>query len=114
MEVIVTEGLVKLFTVDPETSDTSEILLHEGQKGKVSEKDKKPIYVSESIPDEIFWLDYTLIFNDTDLKKVFSLIENYYNIEIAVNNEDIHNCRLTTTFTNNSIDEIMDVIVASF
>ncbi len=114
IEVIVTEGLVKLFTVDSESMDTTEILLKAGEKGKVSWKDKTPVYVAENIPDELFWMNYTLIFNDTDLKKVFSLIENYYNVEIKVSDKNIYNCRLSTTFTNNSIDNIIEVIAATF
>ncbi|MFC2096677.1 FecR family protein, partial [Bacteroidota bacterium] len=114
LEVIVTEGLVKLYTVDYESMDTSEILLKAGQKGKISWKEKSPIYVAENIPEELFWMDYTLIFNDTDLKKVFSLIENYYNIEIKVSDKRIYDCRLSTTFSNNSIKDIIEVIVATF
>lgn len=114
LEVIVTEGLVKVYTVDSETNDTSSILLKVGEKGKISTKFKTPVYVAENIPDEIFWMDYTLIFNDTDLKKVFELLENYYNIEIEVSDKHINDCRLSTTFSNNSIDDIIEVIVATF
>jgi ferric-dicitrate binding protein FerR (iron transport regulator) len=114
LEVIVTEGLVKIYTVDSETMDTSAILLKAGQKGRIRGNEQKPIYVSDNIPDAIFWMNYTLIFNDTDLKKVFNLIENYYNVEIKVNNDKIYDCRLSTTFTNNSINDIIEVIAATF
>lgn len=36
------------------------------------------------------------------------------NIEIKVNNKRIYDCRLSTTFSNNSIDDIIEVIVATF
>ncbi|OFX86000.1 MAG: hypothetical protein A2W99_16665 [Bacteroidetes bacterium GWF2_33_16] len=114
LEVIVTDGLVKVFVVDPETSDTSAILLRKGEKGKIAANEMKPVYVAEQKPDAIFWMDYTLIFNDADLRKVFSLLKNYYNIEINVSDERIYDCRLTTTFTNNSIEEIIEVITATF
>ena len=84
LEVIVTNGLVKIYTVDSETNDTSSILLKKGEKGKISKAEKKPVYVADQIPDAIFWMNYTLIFNDTDLRKVFSLLKNYYHIEIEV------------------------------
>jgi len=114
LEVIVTEGLVKIYVVDPETNDTSAILLKKGEKGKIAAKETKPVYVAEQMPDAIFWMNYTLLFNDTDLKKVFSLLKNYYHIEINVSDERIYDCRLTTTFTNNSIEEIIEVITATF
>ena len=114
LEVIVTDGLVRLFIVDSETMDTSAILLKAGQKGKISTKEKKPVYIAEQIPDALFWMNYTLIFNDTDLKKVFNLLENYYNVKIEVNNKQIYDCRLSTTFSNNSIDDIIKVITATF
>ena len=114
LEVIVTDGLVQLFIVDSESMDTSAILLKAGQKGKISFKEKKPVYVAKQIPDAIFWMNYTLIFNDTDLKKVFNLLENHYNIEIKVSNKRIYDCRLSTTFSNNSIDDIIEVITATF
>ena len=114
IEVIVTDGLVHLFTVDSETMDTTSILLKAGEKGRISNENREPIYVAESIPDELFWMDYTLIFTDTNLKKVFGLLENYYNIKIEVSDERIYECRLSTTFSNNSINDIIEVIVATF
>jgi ferric-dicitrate binding protein FerR (iron transport regulator) len=114
VEVFVRHGLVKLFVVDAESMDTSAILLKAGETGKISTKEKKPVYVTEQIPDALFWKSYTLIFNDTDLKKVFSLLENYYNIKIKVNDKQIYNCKLSTTFSNNTIDEIIEVIAATF
>lgn len=112
--VIVTEGLVKLYTINKETSDTLAILLKAGQKGTLSALNKTPEHVSENIPDELFWMDYTLIFNDTDLQKVFDLLENYYNITIKVSDKKIYDCRLTTTFSKSSIEDVLDVIVATF
>ncbi|MFC2152381.1 FecR family protein [Bacteroidota bacterium] len=114
LEVIVTDGLVKVFTVNSETMDTTSILLKAGEKGRILAEKREPVYVAENIPDELFWMDYTLIFNDTDLKKVFSLLENYYNIDIEVSDEKIYDCRLSTTFTNNSINDIIEVITATF
>lgn len=114
IEVIVTDGLVQLFTVDSESNDTLAILLKAGEKGRFSTKERKPVYVSENIPDELYWMKYTLIFNDTDLKKVFKLLEDYYNIEIKVSDTRIYDCRLSTTFSNNSIDNIIEVIAATF
>ena len=57
LEVIVTDGLVQLFTVDTETMDTSAILLKAGEKGKISFKERKPVFVSEQLPDELFWMN---------------------------------------------------------
>lgn len=114
IEVIVTEGLVKLYTVDAATMDTSSVILKAGQKGLVSVLERTPVYVSENIPDELYWMDYTLIFNDTDLEKVFILLEEHYKVNIKVSDERIYKCRLSTTFTNNSITDILDVIVATF
>ena len=114
IEVIVTEGLVKLYIIDSETLDSSSIFLKAGQKGRISTKENRPIYVSENIPEELIWMDYTLIFKDTDLKSTFSLLEDHYNVKINVSDNRIFDCRLTTTFTNNSIDDIIEVIVATF
>ncbi len=114
LEVIVTEGIVKLYIINSKSLDTSAIILEAGQKGRIPLEERKPVYVAEQIPDELYWLDYTLIFNDTDLKKVFELLENYHNVEIQVNDTSIYYCRLSTIFTNNSIDEILEVIAATF
>lgn len=114
IEVIVTEGLVKLFVVDPETLDSASILLEAGEKGRISTASGQPVYVSENIPDELAWMDYTLIFKDTDLKHAFDLLESYYAVQIEVSDKKIYNCRLSTTFSNNKIDDIIEVIVAIF
>jgi len=113
-EVIVTQGLVKLFTVDANTNDTLSLLLKAGEKGVISKKDNKPVLEEQKIPDAIFWMKKTLIFHDTDLKKVFTLLENFYNIEIKVSDKEIYNLRLSTTFSNNSIQEVLKVIAITF
>jgi len=112
--VIVTEGKVKLFTVDPLSLDTLSMVLKAGESGKVSSEEKKPVFVAEQSPDAIFWMNNTLIFDDTDLKMVFKLLEKYYHVNIKVSDKRIYECRLSTTFSNNTIDEIIDVIVATF
>lgn len=110
VEVTVMEGLVKLFRVDSISLDTAYIMLQAGEVGILQKGETQPEKVEGTSPDELFWMDKTLIFKQTELRHVFKLLEQYYDITIRVDKRTINNCMLTATFSNNSIREILDII----
>ena len=59
------------------------------------------------------WWTRSFSFEGTKLKDVVEDLEKAYWVEIELS-EEIEDCPLNTTFKDNSIDEIVDIITASF
>jgi len=114
-EVTVASGLVQLYKVDSLTGDTASIKLAAGQKGILPLTSNKPQLLEERLqPDDLFWADKTLIFNQTPLSNVFALLEKHYQVVIQVTNPAVYECRYSATFTNNTIDEILMMIASTY
>jgi len=114
VEVTVVDGKVELSAFNKVTNDTQRIHLVAGDKGIIDALQNKPLLVPVNNPDELFWVNKTLIFNDTKLYKVFETLEFHFNVEINVTNPKIYECPLTSTFINNSPDEILEIIAYTF
>jgi len=56
----------------------------------------------------ISWKNKELIFDDVNLEKAFSRIENHYNVNIVLDKSiDISNCKLRSKYTQESISDVM-------
>ena len=114
LEVLVESGMVELSVRDSLGNPLETLLLEAGEKGIISHENKH-IYKSEDLmPDELFWANRKLIFRETSLQKVLEVLQNYYSFEVEVENDEVMNCLLSASFTNQEIPHIMEVIAASF
>jgi ferric-dicitrate binding protein FerR (iron transport regulator) len=114
LEVYVETGLVELSAVDSMSGDTTRILLKAGERGMIRQGSKrigKPALIGA---DELFWANKKLIFQETRLSLVFDLLRKHYEADIEVKDKAIMNCLLSATFTDESIDQILEVVAASF
>ena len=88
------------------SNGNNKIVLVAGEEGFVSaqkaEKSKKP--------DENFlaWKEKKLIFNETDFADVITALQEYYKTTITVNRNAVVNCKVTTTFTSETLTEALD------
>ena len=65
-------------------------------------------------PDDLFWANKKLIFDETRLSLVFELLRKHYKSEIEVEKESINSCLLTATFEDEDIEQILTIIGVSF
>lgn len=112
MEVYVEEGIVEMSA--EKDGDMISLVLVSGEKGIVKYPDGELVKEGVITPDELFWANRKLIFRETRLSLVFELLRKHYKAEIDVENEEINKCLLTATFDNEEIDQILEVIGASF
>jgi transmembrane sensor len=56
------------------------------------------------------WQSQQLLFSNTSLQEVISLLEDVYHTEIRLDNPDLANCRYTATFEGASLEEILYVL----
>lgn len=116
----------KAFALDP----TIEVILEEGKialnrTGKVGENEtilkpgdrfiyKKKSNVAtiknENISKYIAWHDGKLIFNNTPIAEVAQMLSRWYGIEVIVTDPGIMNYRFTTTFENESLFQVTELL----
>lgn len=112
--VLVTEGSVTMFGINPHTGDTLALDLEAGMKGILEPGSYQPYLAGDQASDELFWMDQTLEFRDVSLKEVFSVISRCYGIAIQMSDPSIGDCRLTTRFSGEPADVILKVIADTF
>ena len=109
-EVQVVTGKVAFST--KEDSATNKVLLTPGFKA-VEESNGK---ISKSqITDTNFlaWKDNKLTFNNTSMQDVIATLENYFGVPIKVADPKLLQCRFTGSYTEPTLQEIIDVLVVS-
>lgn len=114
LEVYVESGRVELSAVSPVRGDTTKIVLKAGERGMIKKGTHEIGKPAEIGPDELFWANKKLIFQETKLSLVFDLLKKHYDADIEVRDAAILNCLLSATFTDEPIDQVMEVIAASF
>lgn len=94
-------------------SAVNKVELEKGDKGIMDSSGN--ISKSKSVETEYYsHKTQTLIFENTELKKVIEVINSVFSTEIIFENESIGNCRLTATFRQQGIDSVLEVIAATF
>ncbi len=110
VEVYVKTGLV-LFSSN---SKQDSVFLEPGMKGILDYSTGKISVDSTDTGNDLFWMNKVLKYQKIQLSDVFNELSEQYNVSIVVADSSIGNLRLTSTFSNNSIDQILEVIAQSF
>lgn len=113
LEVFVEEGTVELSLTDP-GADGNSLILTKGERGLIKYPSGELVKAEMIQPDDLFWANKKLIFDETRLSLVFELLRKHYDSEIVVENEGINSCLLSATFEDEEIDQILNVIGVSF
>ena len=60
--------------------------------------------------NDLFWKNKSLVFEGEKLREVVRLLELNYQVSIEFSTKCLGNCRLTATFEDKSIEEVLEVI----
>lgn len=60
--------------------------------------------------NELFWKNRSLVFEGEKLREVVRLLELNYQVSIEFSTKRLGNCRLTATFEDKSIEQVLEVI----
>ncbi|NOQ27830.1 MAG: DUF4974 domain-containing protein [Bacteroidales bacterium] len=109
IEVFVETGLVQL---SRKRNNEEKILIKPGNVGIMS-KDKliKEKNYNRNI---VAWKTKEIIFYEDNLKNVIEILNKTYNSDITCENQDILKLRYTSTFRDQEIDSILNVICLTF
>ncbi len=105
-EVYVLTGKVRFDAINEET-ETEAVILTAGMTASYAEK--RMNMREESSLNRLAWHTRQLRFQDTPLEQVIRDLNDYYQVTIR-NQSNKHNLKLTATFENLSLDEVLSVI----
>lgn len=102
--VAVETGKVSLKYLD------QEIILTPGMVGVYEVETKKVIENTAPAPDISYWRDKTLNFKSTSLLEVIKLLNDTYEVNISLANENLATCNLSASFADEELDTILELI----
>jgi len=111
--VALVEGKV---SVIKETGDQQKELLqlHPSEVADYSVNENKIYYSrTEQIGRYTAWKDGKIVFFDDTMEKMIIMLENWYNVDIEVENNSLLNYHFTATFSNESLDQILKYLSIS-
>ena len=108
VEVVVESGTVKV------TKGETTIVLHPKEKVLVNAKDS--VMTKEKASDQLYQYFRTKEFvcDDTPLWKLVDVINEAYHSHVIIGNPAIRDMSITTTFHNESLDQVLNVISITF
>ena len=107
-EVIVETGIVQV------TRNNKMVELRPAEKIKLGVKDSA--LVKERVEDKLYnyYRSKEFVCDDTPLWKLVEVLNEAYGANIIIENPKLRSLPLTTTFNNESLDKILEVISATF
>ena len=74
---------------------------------------KRDAVVKKGVPTSVAWTawkEQKIVFEQTSMADVVLILERWYNIEVHIEDEMIHDCHLTAEFSNENLQDVMKVI----
>ena len=107
-EVIVETGVVQV------TRNNKMVELRPAEKLKVAAVDS--VLVKEKVEDKLYnyYRSKEFVCDDTPLWKLVEVLNEAYGANIIIENKELRSLRLNTTFNNESLDTILDVVSQTF
>jgi ferric-dicitrate binding protein FerR (iron transport regulator) len=111
VEVVLAEGKVSLTTDG--TGKENEIIMNPGERAVVNKTSNKTAISSENIGKYIAWQEGKLVFDECPMPEMAKQLERWYGIEVIIDDPKIRNYRITTTFENESLHQVLELIALS-
>ena len=107
-EVIVETGVVQV------TRNNKMVELRPAEKLKVGAVDS--VLVKEKVEDKLYnyYRSKEFVCDDTPLWKLVEVLNEAYGVNIVIENKELRGLRLNTTFNNESLDTILDIVSQTF
>jgi transmembrane sensor len=103
-EVSVATGKVKV------TMDSAQEILLPNQKVTFWPEENKWERKETLLINELAWKNNTILLTNTTLEDAARILENWYGVTIEFENESIKQCRITGTYENESLKNILEAI----
>jgi ferric-dicitrate binding protein FerR (iron transport regulator) len=108
IEIVLTEGKVSL-TTDGEKRE-NEVIMKPGDRAVFDKTSNLTKITNEKIEKYIAWHDGKLVFDETPMPEVAAQIGRWFGVEVVIADAKIKNYRITTTFENESLHQVLELL----
>jgi len=108
VEVVLAEGKVSL-TINGHNAD-KELIMSPGERAVINKTTNQTRVKEENIDKYIAWHTGKLVFDDCPMPEVAKELERWFGIEVRVIDPDILRYRITTTFENESLHQVLELL----
>jgi len=112
VRIDVTHGKV-LFFSENASADSIAMILVEGESAILDKKTHQITKIEETSNEHLFWKSKTLIFKKARLDDVVMLLNDLYSANISLENPNIKDCFVSTTFEDQPLQNILNIISAT-
>lgn len=110
VEVTVATGLVAMAV---KRNADNLIILNPGNSGVYNETKKKLELISKADPNALAWKTRDIVFSETPLSEVISVINHVYQSNLKIADNSIASCPITVTFSQQELSAVISVISAT-
>lgn len=113
VQVVVEEGKVSLSNSRTAGTDNEDRRVNKGQIGLLKEDGRTVVSNTMEIERYLGWKDGRLIFDSTTLDEAIQQLERWYDISIVLADPSVKSEKLTASFKNEPMTEVMNIISLS-
>jgi ferric-dicitrate binding protein FerR (iron transport regulator) len=81
-----------------------------GEQALVGMRDHSVVKRSVDVLEYVSWRNNVVYFKETKLIDAVAVLENWYDVDIAIQSESLKNCRITATYKSESLDNVLKSI----
>jgi transmembrane sensor len=111
IEVVLAEGKVIMNTNSGISG--KEIIMKPGERAVFDKRSNFTRVTNEKIDKYIAWHNGKLVFDETPMPEVATQLERWFGIEVIIDDPKILKYRITTTFENESLNQVLDLLKLS-
>ncbi len=111
LEVVLAEGKVSLSTNGDESAEA--LIMKPGDRVVFDKISNQTTLTNGKVDKYIDWHNGKLVFDETPMPEVATQLGRWFGVEIVINDPKIENYKLTTTFENESLHQILELIKLS-
>ena len=108
IEIVLAEGKVSLNTHGDKSG--SEVIMNPGDRAVFDKTSNLTKITNENIEKYIAWHTGKLIFDETLMPEVAVRIGRWFGVDVVIADAKINNYRITTTFENESLHQVLELL----
>jgi ferric-dicitrate binding protein FerR (iron transport regulator) len=108
IEVVLEEGKISLNSGGVEKM--IEKVLKPGDRAVIDKADSQTKITNEKIEKYIAWHQGKLVFDETPMQEVAVQLARWYGVEVAIDDPKILKYKITTTFDNESLNQVLELL----
>ena len=110
IEIVLSEGKVSLNT---DSHNANVVIMNPGDRAVIDKTSKITKVTSEKIEKYIAWHEGKLVFDETPMSEVAAQIGRWFGVDAVISDTQINNFRITTTFDNESLHQVLELLMLS-